>query len=608
MSVSNSETTGSVAAESVAHATESGVLRTWPAIAILALMAGVKVFPGIFESPPLAILMVGFVGPGALSLLLPVWWLFASRAKVWEKVIGFFGLLAIAVATVAAADASMKSMNSGMYQVPFGLACFGLFAVVFAARPSSRVVAALLGALIGFGVWDLLQSHGTTGRFSPELSWRWSPTPEEVYLQSLASSSTDSSSKSGAAESVVSASIEGEALEPILRADAEWPDFRGVNRDGVVNDVALIGNWQASPPKLIWKSLIGPGWSSFSVAGNRLFTQEQRGDKEAVVCLDAETGDHLWSHEYPGRFWESIGGAGPRATPTIGDNQLYTLGADGQLCALRPQTGRVIWERNLKSDAGREPPQWGWSSSPLLIGSLVVVHAGGAGDKGVLAYDAITGEAAWSVASGDHSYSSPQVATLSGVQGILMMTNVGLQFLDPVDGTLHWEHEWSSDNYRAVQPLVVGDSVFIATSLGMGTRRITATQTAAAEGDTKTWNVTEDWTSLEIKPDFNDYVLYEGHLYGFDGNIFACVDASTGKRLWKKGRYGNGQVILLSKNGQLLVTTETGEIVLVQAVPKQLVEMGKFDAIEGKTWNHSVLVGNRLYVRNGQEAACFELL
>lgn len=188
------------------------------------------------------------------------------------------------------------------------------------------------------------------------------------------------------------------------------------------------------------------------------------------------------------------------------------------------------------------------------------------------------------------------------------MTNVGLQFLNPVDGALIRNHEWSSDNYRAIQPLVVGDSVFIATSLGMGTRRITATKTEATEGDTKSWSITEDWTSLDIKPDFNDYVLYDGNLYGFDGSIFVCVDASTGNRLWKKGRYGNGQVILLSKNGQLLVTTETGEVVLVQASPKQLVEMGKFDAIQGKTWNHSVLIGNRLYIRNGQEVACYDLL
>lgn len=332
MSESNSETSVATTKSDVTN-----VLRWWPAVAILALMVLLKLFPGFFESPPLSILMVGFMGPGVLSLMLPVWWLFASRAPGMEKIVGFLGLLAVAVATVATAHASMKGMNSGMYQVPVGLACFGLFAVVFASRPGLRVVAALFGAVVGFGAWDLLQSHGTTGKFSPELSWRWTPTPEEMYLQSLASSSTSSNALSDSAERADSAD-----LEPILRADAQWPDFRGVNRDGVVDEVSLIGNWKASPPSLVWKSLIGPGWSSFSVAGNRLFTQEQRGDKEAVVCLDAETGESLWSHEYPGRFWESIGGAGPRATPTIGDNVLYSLGADGQLCALRPQTGEVI--------------------------------------------------------------------------------------------------------------------------------------------------------------------------------------------------------------------------------------------------------------------------
>lgn len=564
-------------------------LRWWPAAVILAVMAVLKVLPSLFDSPPLPVMMVGFMGPAAAGLLLVVWWLFASRATGREKLIGLGGLLTIAVVSILLSHFSMQGMSTTIFQLPAGLAAFALPLVVLARRPGLRLPAAMLGAVIGFGYWDLLVLHGTTGRFQPEFGWRWAPSAEDAYLRSLARSSE-------------TATIDPASLAAtISRETAEWPDFRGRHRDGIVTGLVVDTEWAAEPPRLVWKSLIGPGWSSFTVAGDRLFTQEQRGEEEAVVCLSAETGDILWATTYPGRFWEAIGGAGPRATPTIGDNQLFALGADGQLTAMNPVTGEIQWKRNLREDAERQPPMWGWSASPLLVDSLVIVHAGGSGDNGVLAYDAATGERVWGAPSGDHSYSSPQTAQFAGVQGILMMTNAGLQFLDATNGTIVWDYQWPLENYRAIQPLVHGNSVLIATSLGEGTRRITVERTG------EQWSFTEDWTSRDMKPEFNDYVAYDGHLYGFDGNILACIDLETGTRKWKRGRYGNGQVLLLRDAGQLLVTSEKGELVLVEANPDEFVEVAKAHAIDGKTWNHPVLVGNRLYIRNGQEAACFEL-
>ncbi len=570
------------------HASLSRVLRWWPAAVILAAMAIVKAAPSLFESPPISLLMVAFMGPPAISLLLLLWWLFASRASIPEKLIGFVGLIAIAIGSIVFSHYSMQGMSTVIFQVPVGLVAFALPLVLLARVPGARVVAALASALIGFGYFDLLKLYGTTGRFQPEYGWRWEPSPEDDYLNSLAGTSG-----SDAMNAVLN--------ESISRESAEWPDFRGRNRDGVVSGVVLETDWDTGPPQLVWKSRIGPGWSSFSVAGDRLFTQEQRGEEEAVVCLAADTGRTVWSKTYPGRFWEAIGGAGPRATPTIGNQQLFTLGADGQLFALDPANGDVQWQRSLREDAQRGPPIWGWSASPLFVDPLVIVHAGGKGDKGVLAYDASTGEKVWGAASGDHSYSSPQLASFFNVEGILMMTNAGLQFLDVQDGTTIWEHSWPIENYRAIQPLVVGNSIFIGASMGAGTRKI------SIDRSDDQWTVTEDWTSQEMKPEFNDYVAYEGNLYGFDGNILACMDLQSGERKWKRGRYGNGQLLLLSDSGQLLITSEKGEIVVVAANPDRFIEIAKLPAIEGKTWNHPVLVGNRFYLRNGQEVACFEL-
>jgi outer membrane protein assembly factor BamB len=363
-------------------------------------------------------------------------------------------------------------------------------------------------------------------------------------------------------------------------------------------------DWETHPPKEIWRRKVGPGWSSFVVAGHSLFTQEQRGDTEVIACYNADTGAQKWIHESPARFWESVAGAGPRATPTLKDGKLFAVGGTGLVHCLNPQTGAVIWQRDLERDAERKPLTWGYASSPLVVDDTVIVYAGGTEDKGVFAYDINSGKPRWKVAAGDHSYSSPQLATVAGHDWVLMLTNTGLNAIDPANGKNAWMYEWKYNGYRTLQPLVVDDSsILLGTGMGTGTRRIDLTLASAGPEP----EIKDRWTSLEMKPDFNDYVAHKGYLYGFDHNIFACVDLETGKRLWKKGRYGNGQVLLLPEADQLLVLTETGDVVVLRANPKELEELARKKVLSDKTWNHPVLVRNRLYVRNGEEAVCLEV-
>lgn len=564
-------------------------LRWWPAALLLISMVLLRKLPDLFESPSLGVFMLGFMGPAGLGILVMLWWVFASRANWKEKLIGFFGVAVIAVVSIALDHFSMQDMGVMIFQIPYGTAAFAIPLILLANRPSIRLPIALAGSVLGFGYWDLLQSHGVSGKFVSDLSWRWEATAEENYLKSRAKK-----------EPPNNATLNEPA---VTLASAAWPSFRGSLRDGKLLGLSLSEDWIASPPKLIWKTEIGPGWSSFSVAGNRLFTQEQRGEKEAVVCLDSKTGQTVWEHEYVSRFYESVAGAGPRATPTIADEGLFSLGANGILTCLNASTGSKIWERDIQVDSARKPPMWGFSSSPLVTEGVVIVHAGsGAKEEGVLiAFDAKTGEPRWSIASGSHSYSSAQTANLEGVSGVLMETNAGLQFVNAKDGSLIWNFDSPSSNYRTLQPAVLGNSILLANSLGEGTKRLSVTR----EGEA--WSVKEQWASRDMKPDFNDFVEHQGYLYGFDGNIFACVDLATGKRQWKKGRYGNGQVLLLCDAGQMLVTSETGELVLLKADSSKMVELAKFQAIEGKTWNHSVVVGNLVFIRNGEQAACYEL-
>jgi hypothetical protein len=381
---------------------------------------------------------------------------------------------------------------------------------------------------------------------------------------------------------------------------ADWPGFRGAGRDSIVRGVRIETDWARSKPVELWRRPIGPGWSSFAVHANLVYTQEQRGDDEVVSCYDMATGAPVWRHRDPVRFYESNGGAGPRGTPAISHGRVYSFGATGILNALDARDGKLVWSRNAGSDAGAEVPGWGFSSSPLVTGDAVIVAASGF----LLAYDATTGVQRWSVPSHGGSYSSPHHATIDGVEQVLLLAGGGAIGVAPADGTVLWEHAWGSGSI--VQPALTADgdvlvSPINAAASGVGTRRI-----AVARGPGG-WTATERWTTTGLKPSFNDFVVHDGHAFGFDGGILASISLADGARAWKGGRYGHGQLVLLPDQDLLLVLSEDGELALVGATPDEFTELARFPAIEGKTWNHPVLVGDVLLVRNGEEMAAFRL-
>jgi outer membrane protein assembly factor BamB len=382
--------------------------------------------------------------------------------------------------------------------------------------------------------------------------------------------------------------------------EAAWPGFRGRERNGIIRGVRIETDWSASPPVELWRRAIGPGWSSFAVHGGLLYTQEQRGDDEVVSCYNATTGEPVWRHRDAVRFWESNAGAGPRATPTLSNGRVYTFGATGILNALDASDGAVVWSRNAASDTGTKVPDWGFVSSPLVVDDVVIVATAGQ----LAAYDIATGTPRWfGPASNRGSYSSPHLLTIGGVAQILLLSNAGVTSVSPPDGRLLWQHPWPG--FTIVQPaLTAGGDVLISTgggAGGIGTRRI-----AVAQGPGG-WTVEERWTSAALKPYFNDFVVHNGHAFGFDGRILACIDIEDGKRQWKGGRYGAGQLVLLPDQDLLLLLSEEGELALVEAVPGQFTELARFPVIEGKTWNHPVLAGDVLLARNGQEMAAFRL-
>jgi outer membrane protein assembly factor BamB len=294
-----------------------------------------------------------------------------------------------------------------------------------------------------------------------------------------------------------------------------------------------------------------------------------------------------------------MAGAGPRATPTLSGGRVYALGATGILNVLDAGDGHLHWSRDAASDTEVEVPFWGLAGSPLVVDDLVVVATAGR----LAAYDLATGEPRWLGPAGGESYSSPQLSTIGGVPQILLLNGIGAISVAPADGTLLWENPWKG--FHSLQPALTADGdVLFSTSGssgGLGTRRL-----AVAEGPGG-WTVEERWTSTGLKPYFNDFVVHDGHAYGFDNNILACIDLEDGERQWKGGRYGNGQLVLLADQNVLLVLSEKGELALVSATPDKFNELARLAAIEGKTWNHPVVVDDLLLVRNAEEMVAFRL-
>ena len=548
----------------------------------------------IDDGPPMMWMVAAF-GPLLCGLLILGWWLVASRARWTERLTGFAGLIVGFVLAAVVCDPSMRGPAMSMFTLPVGLASFVVGAALFRNRLAfSRTVLILAATWIGLLSSATLRSEGVWGDFGATLTWRWKPSAEEAFLASR-----------GATEPTAADAKENKTIDPALATaleNPEWPGYRGPNRDSRQRGTLIADDWQTSPPQLLWKKPIGPGWSSFAVAGQWLFTQEQRGGRECVVCYNGDDGREVWEQSLESRFDDPLGGPGPRATPTLDGGFLYAMGAQGWLTKLDARSGELQWKQDLREAAGRQPPMWGFSSSPLVIDGVVVVHAAGAGDKGVIAFDAESGEKRWSAASGEHSYSSPQRCEVAGETLVAMLSDKGLGLHEPKTGELRFHYDWQFSGYRAVQPTWLdAEQLLIPSGMGVGTRRLRLTKSG------ESYTADEAWTSRFMKPDFNDFVVYQDHLYGFDAAQFTCVSLQDGARRWKGGRYGKGQVLLLEDCGLLIVLSETGELVLLKADPASHQELAKLPALEGKTWNHPVVVGDRLYVRNAQEAACFRL-
>jgi outer membrane protein assembly factor BamB len=463
-------------------------------------------------------------------------------------------------------------------------------------------VVLLLGAF-GFFAAAVREFH-FTGDMFPVFTFRWQPTADELLERDRA---RQAAQPAPADEGTIAR----------LSASHPFLSYFGDRRQGHVPGVKLRNDWSAHPPREVWRQRSGGGYAGFVVARGKAVTVEQRRNDEVVVAYDVDTGRELWQHASQAFFEEKQGGNGPRATPLlvpIGGTprdpkgyQVVSLGAMGHLVCLDLQSGEQAWSADVLKDNGNL--RWGMAGSPLALesGPLVVTpgaQSEAAKGRGVIAYDLASGKEAWASGTRRGAYSSPTEGSLGGVRQLLVLDGTGLTGYRAENGEELWNFPWvpmPPEGINASQPLFLDDDrIFISSGYDIGSAMLRVKESGGR------WAVDTLWENKKMRCKFSSPVYRDGFLYGLDDGILTCLDARDGKQRWKDGRYGHGQMLLADKH--LLILSEKGDLVLVEATPEGHHELGKLHVLDGdKTWNPLALVGNYVFVRNHLWMACYEL-
>lgn len=450
-----------------------------------------------------------------------------------------------------------------------------------------------IGGLVICGLFPaaflaLLRVEGVLGEFQVEFTWRNAPIVDHgAELPKAVSPAT------------------GDRPDLSQTTPDDWPQFLGPARSAIANGPRLDPDWERHPPREMWRKPVGAGWSSFAIVGDYAVTQEQRGNDECVVCYRLADGHVEWVHSDAARFDSNMGGSGPRATPTIAGGRVYAVGGTGILNCLEGSTGEAVWSINILNDNGGNNIAHGVCGSPLVVDGRVIVAPTGIESGCLAAYRRDSGERVWRGGRHQASYGSPALVELRGSRQVLLVTRDGIEGSDLESGQPLWSYSWSSDlHVNCSQPVIVDQEagrVLFSTGYGVGSVLL-----EVAPGSDGTWRVAEIWKSPgKLKTKFTTAVLHNGFVYGLDEGILACLDAATGKQMWKKGRYQHGQILLA--DDLLIVQAEAGDVYLVRPDPKELIELGSIPALSAKTWNNPALAGRHLLVRNDREAVCYEL-
>jgi outer membrane protein assembly factor BamB len=404
-------------------------------------------------------------------------------------------------------------------------------------------------------------------------------------------------------EKLRAATIVPAAPEP---TGTDWPQWRGVQRDGHSAEKGLLTTWPAEGPPLVWKVAGGAGHSSMAVVQGRLFTLLQDGQDEVVVCLDTATGKDVWRQRYPGRFHEQYAGEGPHATPTVVDGRVYTVGGKGMFHCFDAATGDVLWKHNLPEEFSAPSPYYGTSFSPLVVGDLVYTLPGGGDGNSMAAFHRVTGKLVWKAFDDPCGYSSPVAATIGGKRQIVFLTGTNVMGVTPEAGKLLWQYEWKThQECNIATPIVIGPYVFVSAGYGKGCGLLEISTDAAG-----TLTPRRVYAHNRMRNHLSTCVVYQDHLYGFDTStrmetLLVCMELRTGKVCWKHDGFDRGSLIVA--DGRLIVLGQAGRLGIVDPDPKEYRELTAATISDSRCWAMPALVQGKLYVRDQQHIMCFDL-
>jgi outer membrane protein assembly factor BamB len=398
--------------------------------------------------------------------------------------------------------------------------------------------------------------------------------------------------------------------DPLPARPSDWPQFRGLRRDGVSPETNLLSEWPSFGLKVVWKSPCGEGFSAVTVSNGRAFTLSCDEDRtsEIVHCWTADTGDELWSREYDCNY-SSPNGSGPRASPTVEGDFVYTVGATGILNCLEVRTGNTLWRHDLLTEFGAKNLQWGMSFSPLIEGDLVLTNPGGRKGNSLAAFDKRTGDLRWQALDDPAGYSSPIAITAAGVRQAIFFTGDNIVSVSPLDGTLFWRKSWNTSyGVNAATPLAfqatvdgtVNDYVFISSGYGKGCALLKIVK----NGDR--FDVRSVYENGQMCNHFSSSVRLKDHIYGFNESMLVCMELRTGKMVWEQQGFNKGSLILV--DGKLLILGERGNLSLAEATPDGYQEISKMQVFRGdQKWTAPVVANGKLYLRDRANVICLDL-
>lgn len=379
----------------------------------------------------------------------------------------------------------------------------------------------------------------------------------------------------------------------------DWPRWRGPQADGISTESGWKSDWGNAPAPLLWKSNVGTGYSTVSVAGGRLLTMGHREGQETLYCLDAETGQEQWKHTYQAQLVDNLHKGGPAATPTVDGETVYACSRDGRLMALDVGTGKPLWEQSLTETTKTKVPEWGFSSSVIVEGEQLLVESGG-----IASFDKATGKLNWHAGPHNVGYGSPAVFTHSEKRFAASLNNQTVQIVDVATGQEVASSEWlTSYNTNSTTPIISGDEIFLSTGYGRGCELL------HFDGQ----DLKQLYETKTMANHMNNCVLWEGHLYGVHGNshnpsqcALRCIEWKTGQQKWSQRGCGAGSLIL--SDGKLIVLSDRGLLTLVKATPEKFEELARQEVLSGECWTSPVLANGRIYCRSSEgEIVCLNV-